>query len=109
MFSVSRLVAISFGLPKKDYHNDVDHKNNVKTDNRLENLQWMTSRGNSTKRSLQKNKTSKYYGVSFRKLTKKWRSDIYYKGEKIFLGYHNTEDEAFNAILKFESQYNIIR
>jgi hypothetical protein len=109
IFSVSRIVAIAFNLPKEDFHEDVDHKNNNKTDNRVDNLQWMTSRGNSTKRSLQKNKTSKYHGVSLRGLTKKWRADIYFKGIKYFLGYYNLEEDAYEAVTKFEKENNIIR
>lgn len=73
----------------------VDHKNNIKTDNRLENLQIITNRENVS-RSL-KNGSSKYVGVSWCKRSNKWDSRITINGKEKHLGYFNSEIEASNA------------
>ena len=69
----------------------VDHINNIKTDNRLENLQVITTRENSSK---DKNGTSKYTGVCWSKRCDKWESNIFINGKQIFLGLFESEKEA---------------
>lgn len=77
----------------------VDHINNVKTDNRLENLQILTQRENSNKYTEKYKRTlsSKYTGVSWKKCIKKWCSRININNKSITLGYFNNEIDAHNA------------
>jgi hypothetical protein len=90
--SVHQLVAMAFLNHKPNgFKLVVDHINNIKTDNRLENLQIITNRENSSKK--QKG-TSKYTGVSFSVKSKKWASAIFLNGKSIFLGQYLTEKEA---------------
>lgn len=89
--TIHKLIAESF-LFKKSNDLVVDHINNIKTDNRIENLQYITHRINVTKDK--KNTVSKYVGVTFEKKINKWRSRIRINKKNIHLGYFNDEYEA---------------
>lgn len=73
----------------------VDHINNDKLDNRVENLQIITNRENSSKDV--KNKTSKYTGVSWDKHRGRWSSKIKINGNTINLGRYKCELAAYLA------------
>ena len=45
-FCIHRLVALAF-IPNPDDKNEVDHINRIKTDNRVENLRWVTRSENN--------------------------------------------------------------
>ena len=72
----------------------VDHINNVKTDNRLENLQLITHRENVSK---DRKGSSKHTGVSWNKRRSKWKSSIQINGKPKHLGYFTDELEAAQA------------
>tara|TARA_R110001632_G_C11076374_1_gene387963 strand:- start:13 stop:513 length:501 start_codon:yes stop_codon:yes gene_type:complete len=92
---IHRLVAIVF-LNHTPNGNKlvVDHINNVKTDNRLENLQVITNRENLSK---DKKGVSKYTGVTWMKKANKWRAYIYINGKNKHLGMFINELEASEA------------
>jgi hypothetical protein len=98
--AVHKLVALCFLNHVLDGSHKiiVDHINGIKTDNRLVNLQLISSRENVHKGN-RVNGTSKYIGVSFYKSTSKWKSQIYLNGKRIHIGYFNSEEEAYNAYL----------
>lgn len=81
----------------------VDHINNVKTDNRLSNLQIVTSRENA---SNYKRGSSKYTGVSYVGQSKRWRSNIYINGTSEYLGLYETELKASNAYQNRLKEYH---
>jgi len=95
-FGVHQLVSMAFLGHIPDGHNVIiDHKQEGnKLDNRLENLQIITQRGNLTK-AINKTKTSsKYIGVSYERDIKKWRARICIDGKSKHLGYFQSEYEA---------------
>jgi hypothetical protein len=96
-FKIHKLVAMAFlnHTPDKTQRIVVDHINNIKIDNRLENLQLITQRQNATK---DKNGySSRFIGVTWYKKTKKWQVRIYINGKNKNLGYYTNELEAANA------------
>ena len=84
---------------------DIDHKNNIRDDNRIENLQELTKGDNIKKQVIRKNNKTGYRGVSFYKPYKKFRARIGNKKKYIFLGYFNTAEEAHEARRAAELHY----
>lgn len=77
----------------------MDHINGVRSDNRLCNLREATRQENGANIGLKSHNTSGYKGVSLWKKTGKWKAQIQVKGKKIFLGYHDTPREAYEAFI----------
>jgi len=91
-----QLVAIAFLNHKIDGMNlVVDHIDNCKSNNKIDNLQIVTNRFNCSKDK--KNKTSKYTGVRWHIKAQKWSSQIYYNGKAKHLGLFTNEEEASNV------------
>ena len=92
---IHQIVAIAF-LNHKRCGSElvVNHINFIKTDNRLINLEIVTTRENSNKKHLKS--SSKYTGVYWHTKTKKWKSQIVVNNKKINLGLFKTEIEASN-------------
>lgn len=95
-FKVHKLVAMAFlGHKPCGYKEVIDHFDNNKFNNKLENLQITTNRHNSTKD--RKGGTSKYTGVSWDKNANKWVCKIYINGKQNYLGLFENELDANNA------------
>jgi hypothetical protein len=90
---VHQLVAEAFLNHTSDgYKMVVDHINNIKKDNRVENLQVITQRQNITRKK--GTYTSKYIGVCYVKKSKKWRANICFNGKQLYLGEFKCELKA---------------
>jgi hypothetical protein len=76
----------------------VDHINNDKLDNRLQNLQLISNRENISKD--RKNGSSQYTGVYWNKQNKKWRAQINKNNKRIELGSFVSEYDAHLAYQK---------
>lgn len=79
----------------------VDHIDNDKLNNQLNNLQVITNRENCSKDST--GKTSRYVGVYFYTRTNQYRARCLHNKKHVSLGYFNTEleaSEAYNNYLK---------
>lgn len=95
---VHQLVAITFLNHVPNRHVIVvDHINNNRTDNRLENLQLITQRENVSKNN---KGTSKYVGVYWSKKSNKWRSVITINNKRKHLGLFEKEEDAHIAYQK---------
>lgn len=70
----------------------IDHIDNIKTNNKLENLRVSNYRENTGKDA--NNKYSKLQGVSYYKKTNKYVANIRIKGKLKYLGTFNTDLEA---------------
>ena len=79
---------------------DIDHINEIKTDNRICNLRLDSNRENEQNvSSVRLNNTSGLTGVTWHKKHKEWRAQIKIKGKKKYLGQYNTPEEAHAAYL----------
>lgn len=80
---------------------EIDHKNGIKTDNRISNLRDVTRAINkqNTKKSYANN-GSGLLGVSFSKRTGRWYSRICVDGKNKSLGFYDSPDKAHAAYMK---------
>jgi len=83
-----------------DSGDEVDHINNNGLDNRIDNLRIVTSFQNRQNRAKQKNNTSGAPCVYWSKKSRKWFGELQFNGEKLHLGYFDTVDSAFDAVVK---------
>ena len=93
--SVHSLVFDAFsGVKRNNPNKNIDHIDNNKLNNRIDNLQYILIRDNVAKGAMQHKKTSKYTGVFWDKKSKKWKSHITFKGKRKSLGYYDSEIDA---------------
>jgi hypothetical protein len=93
--AVHCLVWDAFGNEKRNGKKlQVDHIDNDKTNNRIDNLQLLSLRLNVSKGFLQKPKTSQYTGVCWAKSKKKWNAYISVNYIRRHLGYFHDEYKA---------------
>ena len=79
--------------------NFVDHINRDSSDNRWNNLREATYTENNRNRSIGKDNTSGYKGVSFHKGTNKYRAEIKINGKNKHLGYYDDPYIAHTAYM----------
>jgi hypothetical protein len=99
--AVHKLVAMAFLGHIPNGHNvEVDHKNDIKNDNRLENLQLLSGAEHRRKPKKSMNTSSQYTGVSWYKRLNKWAAAIAINGKNKHLGLFTDEYEAHLAYEK---------
>lgn len=94
---VHQLVAITFlnHTPDGTTKIVVDHIDNNPLNNRLDNLQVISQRENTSKDK--KGGSSNFIGVSWTKARRRWRAAIRINKKEIYLGDFKDEEEASNA------------
>ena len=107
---VHQLVAIAFLNHTPCGHKLViNHKNFIRTDNRVENLEIVTSRENCNQKHLES--SSQFVGVGWCKFSNKWRSRIRVNGKDKCLGLFDDELEASeyyeNALTAIQNETEI--
>lgn len=76
---------------------EVDHINGDRSDNSWANLREVTRSQNKMNFSVYRSNSSGYPGVSYYRRTGKWKAQIQKAGQKTFLGYHDTPEQAAAA------------
>jgi hypothetical protein len=106
--AIHQLVAMAFlAHSRNGYEKVVDHINNDRKDNRVENLRIITARENTSEKKI--NTSSKYVGVYWCNTNKKWIAHIRVLKDRLKLGHFNCElsasvfyDKALKSIEKNE-------
>jgi len=84
----------------------IDHINEVKGDNRIENLRLATPSQNQQNQSKPQGKSPWPLGVCYDKPTKKFRAQIAVNGKSIHLGYFHAPELAGYAYLNAKEKYH---
>ena len=100
---VHKIIALCY-LGTKPQGHQIDHINNITTDNRLENLQYLLKIDNDRKRLFHK-KGQGIKGYTKRK-NGKFEARIMNKGKYMYLGSYDTEEEARQAYVDGKLKYH---
>lgn len=84
----------------------VDHINGNALDNRRVNLRLAYASGNQRNRSINRNNTSGFKGVSWDKQHGRWQAGISVNGRRKRLGLFDTAEEAHAAYAKAAQQFH---
>lgn len=107
MIKVHLLVWDMFGSKKRNgIILQVDHIDNDKNNNKIENLQLLTARENTVKYHKSIKHSSKHTGVSWHKVNKGWQSSIRINGILNHLGYFINEVDASNEYRRALKEFN---
>lgn len=102
-FRMNRMVAINF-IPNPNNLPQVNHKDHIKDNDRVDNLEWCEDYENQKKRSeFRGGLTSKHVGVRFHSEPNNWQARISIKRKTYTLGLFKTEIEASEA---YQTAYN---
>lgn len=72
----------------------VDHINGDTTNNAFHNLQLLNNKQNVTKQLKLQGGSSKYRGVTWNKVKRKWQARVQADGKEKHLGYYDSEKDA---------------
>lgn len=84
----------------------IDHKDNNRLNNRIENLRIATPANNSQNAIRRKDNTTGVKGVNYCKRDKMFIARIQANGIRHLVGYYKTLEEAEQAVIKARKQYH---
>ena len=92
--AIHRLVGGAF-IENPDNYKELDHVDNDKNNNRVDNLRW-TTRGGNVRRvpKFKGDFSSKYRGVYYHQKNKCWCASLRFNNKKTHIGSYRTEGEA---------------
>ena len=102
---VHNIIALCF-LGEKPQGYQTDHINSIKTDNRLENLQYITLQQNIQKRKTMNGKNVKGYYLN---KNGKYEAKIAVDNKTFYLGSYDTEEEAGKAYIDAKLKYHNVK
>ena len=102
---IHRLVLLTF-LPI-DEIKEVNHKNHITTDNRLENLEWCSRSQNNRFKNKRQGLSSQYNGVSWDKNRNKWKVDCRINKKGYAIGRFDDEHDAGRAYNEFIIKHDL--
>jgi len=70
-FTIHRLIAIHY-IPNPENKREVDHINRIRTDNRIENLRWVTPSENNQNKGMASRNTSGHKNICYDKRRDRW-------------------------------------
>jgi len=106
IYSIHRLIAQHF-IPNPENKPFIDHKDNNKKNNSIDNLRWCSSLENNRNVAKKKGLSSIYKGVCFDKKTKKWRVSIRINNTKKYLGLYTIEEEGAKVYDNYIIYHNL--
>ena len=95
-FLIHRLVAIAF-INNNDNLPEVNHKDLVRNNNYVDNLEWVSKRENKTHGFIDKNTINSHVGVYYEKRYKSWIVKIWDGNKDNYIKSFASEDEAIEA------------
>ena len=100
---IHRLVGLHF-LENPENKKCLDHINNIRTDNRLENLRFATLNENSHNAKIRKDNTTGIKGIYFKKSINKYCVQIRINSKQKHIGYFYSLEEATIARKKIANE-----
>ena len=103
-YFIHRLIAINF-IPNPNNNPFIDHINRIRTDNRIENLRWVSRCENSQNVTKNKNNTSGYKNIHTikNKGYEYWRIKIIYNNNKYNKSFSKTK-YTLEEVVDFRNQ-----
>tara|TARA_R110000772_G_scaffold164943_1_gene276294 strand:- start:7 stop:492 length:486 start_codon:yes stop_codon:yes gene_type:complete len=100
-----RILAILF-IPNPNNYEMVDHINQIKHDNRIENLRWTTRGENAINCGIKKNNSSGHKNIGFDKFRNKWKVQIWRETKIVCNKRCDTLSEAVHLRDEFLYEYD---